>query len=142
MRMYISTMCLVVMSLVWAMNISEANASTAAKASSEGEGMRVNSVVLNGDWEFVIGNGDEHAETPDGADGLKWQKIILPGPFMAWNQEVANNTRFVWTRRIFTASAVQAADLAVLRWNQISSGAVAFINGARSARTPPPDPTK
>jgi hypothetical protein len=139
MRTFISTMCLIVMSLASAMNLAAAGGSPAAKASSEGEGMRANCVVLNGDWEFAIDNR-EHVETPDGAGGLKWQKVILPGPFMAWNQEVANNTRFVWVRRTFTVSAGQASALAVLRWNQISSGAVAFINGRKVGENAPTGP--
>ena len=108
-----------------------ASASNTLKSSPDWEGRRANSILLNGDWEFSTGDGDEHAETQDAAGRLKWQTVHLPGEFMPWNQEVANNTRFVWTRRTFTVSAAQAECLAVLRWNQISSGAVAFINGRK-----------
>jgi hypothetical protein len=87
--------------------------------------------LLNGDWEFSPGDGSEQAQTPDGTSSLQWRTVKLPGPFMPWSQEAANNTRFVWTRRIFTVSAAQAKCLAVLRWNQISCGAVAFINGRK-----------
>ena len=59
---------------------------------------------------------------------------------MPWNNEVANNTRFVWVRRTFTVSAEQAANLAVLRWNQISNGAVAFINGRKVGENAPTGP--
>jgi hypothetical protein len=120
--------------------IAAADRSNAPRASSEGEGMRTNSVLLNGDWEYSTGDGNEHAETPDGARHLKWQTVNLPGRFMPWNNEVAANTRFVWTRRTFTVSAAQAACLAVLRWNQISSGAVAFINGRKVGENAPTGP--
>ncbi len=117
-----------------------ANGSNAHKASSEGEGMRTNSVLLNGDWEYAIGHGDERAESSEGAGRLKWQAVKLPGQFMPWNNEVANNTRFVWTRRTFTVSAAQASSLAVLRWNQISCGAVAFINSRKVGENAPTGP--
>ena len=46
--------------------IASAGGATVDKPSSEGEGMRANSVALNGDWEFAIDNR-EHVETPEGA---------------------------------------------------------------------------
>lgn len=45
-----------------AVAIAAADGSNASGASSEGEGMRANSVLLNGQWEFSIGDGDERAE--------------------------------------------------------------------------------
>ena len=60
----------------------------------EYEGSRANSVLLNGAWEFAVGDGTEGAES--GPPGLRWQPVTLPGPFMKWNQEVANQTKFVW----------------------------------------------
>ena len=91
------------------------------------EGSRVRSVLLNGPWEFVVGDGSESAETPRGQQRLSWKRVDLPGAFMKWSQEAANNTRFVWARRDFTISPEQAGQMAVLRWNRIASGAVAFI---------------
>jgi hypothetical protein len=123
-----------------AATIATANASNVLKASPEGEARRVNSVLLNGAWEFSPGDGDEHAETAEGANRLRWQAVQLPGQFMPWNSKVAADTRFVWTRRTFTVSAAQAACLAVLRWNQISSGAVAFINGRKVGENAPTGP--
>jgi hypothetical protein len=107
---------------------------------SRGEEMRMNSILLNGQWEYTIGNGDEQAETREGATRLKWQTVTLPGPFMSWNNDVAANTRFVWTRRTFTLSDAQSASLAVLRWNQISCGAEAFVNGRKVGENPPTGP--
>ncbi len=104
------------------------------------EERHTNSVLLDGDWQYVIADGDEYAETIHGASGLKWQTVKLPGQFMPWNQEVANSTRFVWTRRAFTVSAAQAECLAVLRWNQISCGAAAFINGRKVGENVPTGP--
>lgn len=93
------------------------------------EGERRNSILLNGAWDYCIGTGDEGAETPAGQRGLSWKAVTLPGAFVQWNQEVANQTRFLWARRTFTVSPEQASSLAVLRWNRIANGAIAFING-------------
>ena len=63
----------------------------------EHEGTRANSILLNGAWEFVRGNGDEDAQSGGGGDMLRWQRVKLPGPFMTykiWDQE-ARDTKFV-----------------------------------------------
>ena len=95
------------------------------------EGRRANSVLLNGVWEFVLGDGDEGDETVDGQAELAWQEVALPGQFMPWNQDLAATIKFVWARRRFHISEAQAESLAVLKWNYISLGAVAFINGRK-----------
>ncbi len=43
------------------------------------EGRREQSVLLNGLWEFASGEGDEHAEAPEGQTTLEWQEVALPG---------------------------------------------------------------
>ena len=106
----------------------------------EYEGSRANSVLLNGAWEFAVGDGTEGAESGAGALGLRWQPVTLPGPFMKWNQEVANQTKFVWARRRFSVTPTQAQGLAVLRWNRIASGAAAFINGQTVGENEPTGP--
>jgi hypothetical protein len=106
----------------------------------EYEGSRANSVLLNGAWEFVCGNGDEDAETVAGQRGLTWQEVTLPGPFMRWNKEAANQIKFIWARRSFRVSEAQARGLAVLRWNRIASGAVAFMNGHKVGENEPTGP--
>jgi len=123
-----------------AATIATANASNVLKTSPEGETRRVNSVLLNGAWEFSPGDGGEHAETPEGASRLRWQTVTLPGRFMPWSDAAAANTRFVWARRSFTVSAAQASGLAVLRWNQITFGAVAYINGRKVGENAPTGP--
>ncbi|MHB1036388.1 MAG: glycoside hydrolase family 2 TIM barrel-domain containing protein [Pirellulales bacterium] len=112
----------------------------AASQSREFEGSRTNSILLNGAWEFVPGNGDEAAETAAGAKKLSWQPVTLPGPFMKWSQEAANQTKFAWARRTFKVTAAQAKGLAVLRWNRIGSGAAAFINGSKVGENEPTGP--
>ena len=97
----------------------------------ESERARANSVLLNGLWEYVFGDGSEGAETTAGQAKLQWKRVMLPGPFMRWNQEVANQTKFLWARRSFNVSAAKAKGLAVLRWNRIANGAEAFINGRK-----------
>ena len=59
---------------------------------------------------------------------------------MKWNQEAANQTKFVWARRNFTVTPAQAEGLAVLRWNRIASGAAAFINGRKVGENEPTGP--
>ena len=49
------------------------------------EGQHSDSVSLNGAWEFVLGDGDERAETLEGASRLHWQATTLPGAFMPWD---------------------------------------------------------
>jgi hypothetical protein len=97
----------------------------------EHEGSRTNSILLNGSWEFVRGEGDEHAETLRGGEKLPGQQVTLPGTFMTyktWEQE-ARDTKFVWARRSFEITPDQAKGLAVLRWNRFACGATVFING-------------
>ncbi|MGE5610125.1 MAG: glycoside hydrolase family 2 TIM barrel-domain containing protein, partial [Bacillota bacterium] len=104
------------------------------------EGSHANSVPLNGPWQFVQGAGDEHAEAASAQPPLDWQPVTLPGPFMKWSQEAANQTRFVWARRNFTVTPTQAKALAVLRWNRIACGAEAFINGQKVGENEPTGP--
>jgi len=104
------------------------------------EGPRARSLSLNGTWEWSVGEGDERAETPDGQSALTWQNAELPGPFMPWSDENVNNTAFVWARRSFNLDADQARALAVLRWNHIELGAVAFINGRKVGQNDPTGP--
>ena len=106
----------------------------------EYEGSRENSILLNGQWEFARGDGSEHAESPAGQRKLDWQQVTLPGPFMKWNQEVANQTKFVWVRRSFDVTRDQAESMAVLRWNRIAYGAAAFINGQKVGENEPTGP--
>ncbi|MCZ7638063.1 MAG: hypothetical protein M5U12_19680 [Verrucomicrobia bacterium] len=74
------------------------------------------------------GEGTEGAEAAVGQAKLEWKPVTLPGPFLRWNQDLANQTKFAWARRGFTVTREQAAGLVVLRWNRIGSGAAAFIN--------------
>lgn len=104
------------------------------------EGSRQNSILLNGEWEFTVGEGDEGAETAAGQRNVSWQEVELPGPFMKFNQEVANRTKYVWARRGFEVTRTQAQGLAVLRWNRIGWGAAAFINGQKIGENEPSGP--
>jgi hypothetical protein len=103
----------------------------------EYEGSRENSVVLNGAWEYAFGEGDEGAETAAGQRRLRWKQVTLPGPFMAWNQEVANQTKFVWAHRDFRVTPTQVESLAVLRWNRIACGADQRSEGRRERTNRP-----
>jgi len=86
-------------------------------AFTDEKGPRANSIALNGAWEFAVGDGNEAAETGEGAGRLGWKAVTLPDSFMKWSDEAATKTRFVWARRDFTVTADQARSLAVLRWN-------------------------
>jgi len=111
-----------------------------ASAGCAQEGARKRSRLLNGAWQFAVGEGDERAETPEGQARLTWAMVQLPGPFMPWSEEAVSNTAFVWARRTFELTADQAAALAVLRWNSIQMGAAAFINGRKVAQNDPTGP--
>ncbi len=118
-----------------------ATASANAPASPrDWEGRHANSILLNGDWEFSRGDGSEQAESPDGAKRLSWQAVTLPGPFMPWSREAANQTKFVWARRSFEVTPAQSQGLAVLRWNRIACGAAAFLNGQKVGENEPTGP--
>lgn len=106
----------------------------------EFEGARTNSLLLNGAWEFVRGEGSERAETLEAPAKLQWQSVKLPGPFMPYSQEAAHNTKCIWARRNFELTSAQAQSLAVLRWNRIACGAEAFINGHKVGENEPTGP--
>ncbi len=116
---------------------ASANALTSPR---DWEGRHADSISLNGDWEFSPGDGSERAESPDGAKRLPWQVVRLPGPFMPWSREAANQTKVVWARRSFTVTPAQAEGLAVLRWNRIACGATAFLNGRKVGENEPTGP--
>jgi len=118
----------------------EAAPRRSSRWAGESEGARANSVLLNGPWEYVFGDGSEGAETAAGQAKLSWQPVTLPGPFMRWNQEVANQTKYAWACRTFGVSAAQAKGLAVSRWNRIANGAEAFINGQKVGENEPMGP--
>jgi hypothetical protein len=117
-----------------------AGASNTSKSLPDWEGRRANSILLNGDWGFSVGDGGERAESPDGAQRLHWQAVRLPGPFMPWSQKAANETKVIWARRSFRVTPAQAEGLAVLRWNRIACGATAFINGRKVGANEPTGP--
>ena len=67
---------------------------------------RANSMSLNGPWQFVLGDGNERAETPAQQAKLRWQPITLPGRFMKplswserWDDEPADSPKFAWAKR-------------------------------------------
>ena len=107
-----------------------------ASLAREYEGSRANSILLNGPWEFARGDGNEGAESASAQRQIQWQQVKLPGPFMAWSKDAANNTEVIWARRNFNLTAAQAQSLAVLRWNRIANGATAFINGQKVGENP------
>ena len=111
-----------------------------ASAPGGHEGYRTRSISLNGPWQSAVGEGDEGAETPEGQARLTWQPVTLPGPFMPWSDDAVRNTAFVWARRTFDVTAEQARSLAVLRWNAISLGAAAFLNGRKVGQNDPIGP--
>ncbi|MFB3894347.1 MAG: glycoside hydrolase family 2 TIM barrel-domain containing protein [Phycisphaerae bacterium] len=113
---------------------------TLCSAALAQEGRRADSILLNGPWEFVEGAGDEEAQTPAAAGKLRWQPTTLPGNFVPFSEKAATSVKFVWARRTFDATEQQAAKLAVLRWNHITFGAVAFINGRKVGENAPTGP--
>lgn len=106
----------------------------------ESEGAHARSLLLNGTWEFARSDGAGLERTESDPDDLPWKQVSLPGPFLPWNQEVADHARFIWARRTFELTTNQALGLAVLRWNRIASGAEAYINGTKVADHEPTGP--
>ncbi len=104
------------------------------------EGRRADVVLLNGWWEYVIGEGNEEAETAEGQAGLNWTPVTLPGELLPWSREAATKIAFVWARRTFEVTDEQVEKLALLRWNYIALGATAFINGIEVGRNDPTGP--
>jgi len=104
------------------------------------EGRRANSVLLNGGWESARGRGDERAEVAAGQAKLKWKKVNLPGQILPRGKDLPRTVKFVWLRRKFRVSKPQAESLAVLRWNHITLGAAAFINGTEVGWNEPTGP--
>ena len=92
---------------------------------------RSNALSLNGTWDCAVGDGNEQAETAPGQAALDWKKVDLPGWLLPMTDKTAGETKCVWVRRTFSVDKKQEESLAVLRWNQITWGAVAFINGQR-----------
>lgn len=126
--------------LLWLVCLGAALVKGGTSDAREYEGSRANSVGLNGTWAFVVGDGSEQAERPDDANRLDWKTVTLPGPFMPYSPEAANETKVIWARRSFNVTATQAASLAVLRWNRIACGATAFINGRKVGENEPTGP--
>ena len=104
------------------------------------EGRRADFVLLNGDWEFALGEGNEEAYTAEGRASLEWEPVTLPGLFVPWSEGAASRIEFVWARRTFEVTPAQAARLAVLRWDRIVHGATAFINGEKVGYNEPTGP--
>jgi hypothetical protein len=82
--------------VLWTLCATIVLVSAVTASARESEGARANSVLLNGPWEYVLGDGSESAETTGGQAKLQWKQVTLPGPFMRWNQEIANQTKFLW----------------------------------------------
>ncbi|MBL7153180.1 MAG: hypothetical protein ISS79_05650 [Phycisphaerae bacterium] len=126
--------------LVIATTIASSGVSQAVEASCGSEGQHARSITLNGMWEFAVGDGTEGAQILEGRAKLVWKEVNLPGPFMPHNQKVVSETAFVWAKRTFELTAEQATSLAILRWNYISLGATALINGVEVGRNEPIGP--
>ena len=94
-----------------------------------GEYRRENSILLNGPWEYVVDYHDVENQTfKTVMERVDWKNITLPRPFSGKSKDFQSIKR-VWTRRTFLATEDQAVLLAVLRWEHITFGATAYING-------------
>ncbi len=129
-----------VLAIAWAITAAAADVPKVPQAPGGWEQRRANSISLNGQWEFSPGDGSERAETAEGASSLQWKAVTLPGSVVKYDDPAAASMRFAWVRRTFTVSRSQAAGLAVLRWNQITFGAVAYINGVKVGENVPTGP--
>lgn len=105
----------------------------------DSEGMRENSVLLNGSWEYAIGDGTENHETSSNQNAADWKQIELPQTGIPF-KDANHDTKIIWVRRTFQLTPEQADSLAVLRWNRIANGAEAFINGQKVGENEPTGP--
>ncbi|MCL2348371.1 MAG: hypothetical protein FWC50_08935 [Planctomycetaceae bacterium] len=105
----------------------------------ENEGARENSLLLNGTWEYAVGDGNTRGETATDQGTLNWKSIKLPQSGLPF-KDVTNETKFVLVRRTFQLTPEQAKSLAVLRWNRIAWGAEALINGRKVGENEPTGP--
>ncbi len=105
----------------------------------ESEGLRGNSVLLNGSWEYVLGDGTENYETPSNRIAGEWKQIELPQTGLPF-KDADHDTKFIWACRTFRLTPEQVDSLAVLRWNRIANGAEAFINGKKVGENEPTGP--
>ena len=126
--------------LAIAAGVANASVSEPPEGSGGSEGRHARSITLNGTWEFAFGEGTEGAQNRSGQAKLDWKEVSLPGPFMPHSQKIVSETAFVWAKRPFRLTVEQAKSLAVLRWNYISLGATAFINGVEVGRNEPIGP--
>ncbi len=110
------------------------------RGASASEMRRADHVLLNGRWEFAVGDGNEAAYTEVGQRSLQWRPVTLPGQFPGLRHDEARHIRFVWIRRSFNLSGSRAHRLAVLRWNRIDYGATAYINGRKVGYNEPTGP--
>ncbi len=105
----------------------------------DSEGMRENSVSLNGSWEYVIGDGTENYEASSDQDPVEWKQTELPQTGLPF-KDANHDTKIIWVRRTFQLKPEQAGSLAVLRWNRIANGAEAFVNGKKVGENEPTGP--
>ena len=56
---------------------------------------RADSVLLNGQWEYALGDGSEAAHTEGRRERLKWRPATLPGRFAEWDEHGAADIRFM-----------------------------------------------
>ena len=104
------------------------------------EGRRADSILLNGQWDYSIAEGDEDAQIASNQDKLTWKQVNLPGPFAEWSEHNATSIKFVWLKRTFDIMQSRANKMAVLRWNRINFGARAYINGTEVGYNEPTGP--
>ncbi len=105
----------------------------------ESEGTRENSLLLNGSWEYVLGDGTENHEAASNQEAGDWKRIELPQTGLPF-KDANHDTKIIWVRRTFQLKPEQAGSLAVLRWNRIANGAEAFINGRKVGENEPTGP--
>jgi hypothetical protein len=53
---------------------------------------RANSVLLNGDWECVVGDGTEAEGLPAGQAALAWRPVRVPGFLLPMTDQTAGKT--------------------------------------------------
>jgi hypothetical protein len=91
--------------------------------------LRVDTLLLNGTWEYALGTGAEQGWTPAGQAGLAWNTVAVPNNNLDTTGANINTIQYVWVRRDFTLTAQQAQRLAIIYWDHITFSPSVYING-------------
>ena len=89
-----------------------------------------NSLSLNGEWERLVGHGDQKVWRFEVGEWLDpWEPVAIPGALLPdIGRKEQEKIETGWVARAFEVDSERVGKNAVLRWNGIRFGAEAWIN--------------